>query len=148
MNHNDIVNISEPKNLLDVLQNAAKESIEAQRMKKSLLKIMADKDYFSLLNLEDQIKVVKLISSSEKDAMNFLLDFCRINANIEGMSDILRILLSNQSLNITNNNTLAIETSKPVSDSATDKAKYIQSLIFKSMDEKRNIVRGLDDNDI
>lgn len=147
MNHNDIVNISEPKNLLDVLQNAAKESIEAQRMKKSLLKIMADKDYFSLLNLEDQIKVVKLISSSEKDAKNFLLDFCRINANIEGMSDILRILLSNQSLNITNN-TLAIETSKPVSDGATDKAKYIQSLIFKSMDEKRNIVRGLDDNDI
>lgn len=147
MKHNDIVNISEPKNLLDVLQNAAKESIEAQRMKKSLLKIMADKDYFSLLNLEDQIKVVKLISSSEKDAMNFLLDFCRINANIEGMSDILRILLSNQSLNSTNN-TLAIETSKPVSDSATDKAKYIQSLIFKSMDEKRNIVRGLDDNDI
>ena len=144
-NNIEIINNTEPKNLLDVLQNAAKASIETQKMKKSLLKMMANKEYFSLLNLEDQIKVVKLISSSEKDAMNFLLDFCRINANIEGMSDILKNLLSSQSINITNNN-LSIETQKSSDIAST--AQYVQSLIFKSMDEKRNITRGIDEKDI
>ena len=85
------------------------------------------------------------VYSSEKDAMNFLLDFCRINANIEGMSDILKTLLSNQSINITNNN-LSIETQKSSDIAST--AQYVQSLIFKSMDEKRNITRGIDEKDI